>query len=85
MTALTPSPPDRGGSDNMSGERTYRWLPADQHAAFVEKLRCGAPEPRPALEIVRAEPIGTIKGPVAIVLVFAMLIAGAALLEGVRL
>lgn len=85
MTALTPSPPDRVGSDNMSGERTYRWLPADQHAAFVEKLRCGAPEPRPALEIVRADPIGTIKGVIYIICAGVLLMAGAALLEGVRL
>jgi hypothetical protein len=78
MTSLTPSPPDRGGSDNMSGERTYRWLPADQHAAFVEKLRCGAPEPRPALEIVRADLAGTLKGLVAIVWIWALVVAIAA-------
>lgn len=40
------------------------------------------PEPRPALEIVRADPIGTLKGLVAIVLVFALLIAGAAAIGG---
>lgn len=83
MTALTPSPPDRGGSDIESGERTYRWIPdADQHAALVEKLRCGAPKPRPALEIVRADPIGTIKGVIYIICAGVLLMAASAAIGG---
>jgi hypothetical protein len=83
MTALTPSPPDRGGHDNMSGERTYRWIPdLAQHNALVDKLQCGAPEPRPALEIVRADLAGTLKGLVAIVLVFALIVGCAAAIGG---
>lgn len=80
MTALTPSPPDRGGHDNMSGNPAqftqsewYQARLADFDAAMARQSK-----PRPALEIVRADVAGTLKGLVAIVLVFALLIAGAA-------
>lgn len=87
MTALTPSPPDRGGSDNMSGKPApwtqtewYQARLADFDAAMMRQNK-----PRPALEIVRADPIGTIKGVIYIICAGVLLMAGAALLEGVRL
>lgn len=79
---LTPEEYARAGNDKLTGERTYRWLPADQHAALVDKLRCGPPEPRPALELAVSHWPGTLLGLVAIICAGVLLMAGAAAIGG---
>lgn len=75
------------GHDNMSGEPApwtqtewYQARLADFDAAMERQSK-----PRPALEIVRADLAGTIKGVIYIICAGVLMMAASALLEGVRL
>jgi hypothetical protein len=64
-------------------ERTYRWIPdAAEHAALVDKLRCGPPEPRGAVEMAVSHWPGTLLGVVLIICAGVLLMAGAAAIGG---